>query len=57
MERFGLLKAALANQGEPLPDADVLVAATALVHAGLLVTGNAAHFARIPALRVADWTR
>lgn len=57
MDKFGSLKADLAARGEMLPDADLLVAATALTRCDALVSGNAAHFARFTGLRVMDWTR
>lgn len=57
MERFGLLKADLARRGEPLTDADVLIAATALARGATLITGNTAHYARIPGLRFENWIR
>ena len=39
-----------------LPDADLFIAATTLVHGTLLVTGNARHFERIDGLRIESWT-
>jgi tRNA(fMet)-specific endonuclease VapC len=57
MERFGTLKADLAERGESLADADLLIAATALTHGGTLISGNRSHFARIPGLTVLDWTK
>lgn len=36
-------------------DADLIIAATALEHGRVLVTGNTAHFAWIPGLRLGDW--
>ena len=45
------------THGEVLPDADIVVAATALVRCDLLVTGDTKHFARFSGLKVADWTR
>ena len=57
MERFGALKANLAKSGSVLPDADILVAATALTRCDSLVSGNTTHFSRIPGLSVLDWTR
>lgn len=36
-------------------DADILIAATALVHNLVLVTENRAHFQRIPKLRLESW--
>jgi tRNA(fMet)-specific endonuclease VapC len=38
-----------------LPDADLLVAATALHHDLMLATSNGRHFGRISALRLVDW--
>ena len=57
MEKFGTLKAELAARDEILPDADILIAATALTRAGSLVSGNGGHFARFESLKVIDWTR
>jgi predicted nucleic acid-binding protein len=57
MIRFGRLKADLVGGGLVLPDADLLIAATALVHCEYLVTGNKDHFSRIPGLRLANWIR
>jgi tRNA(fMet)-specific endonuclease VapC len=55
LRRFGLAKNDLRAQGLLLPDADILVAATALEHDALLVTGNKRHFDRFPGLRVETW--
>lgn len=55
MMRFGLLKAELEAAGNPLADADLLIAATALEHGMALVTGNTKHFARIPGLQLENW--
>jgi tRNA(fMet)-specific endonuclease VapC len=41
--------------GHPHDDADLIIAATALEHGRVLVTGNTAHFAWIPGLRIEDW--
>ena len=41
--------------GHPHGDADLIIAATALEHGRVLVTGNTPHFAWIPGLRLADW--
>jgi predicted nucleic acid-binding protein len=57
MEKCAALKAELAACGETLPDADTLIAATALTRGGTLVSGNQADFARFSGLRVLDWTR
>jgi hypothetical protein len=40
------------NPGRPLADADLQIAATALLHDLELVTGNLKHFSRVPGLRV-----
>lgn len=45
----------LHRQGKLISDADILVAATALAHGLTLVTGNAAHFSRIPGVRTENW--
>jgi predicted nucleic acid-binding protein len=57
MEKFGAVKAELVVRGEILPDADILVAATALTCGVSLVSGNKSHFARFAGLKVMDWTR
>lgn len=41
--------------GQPDNDADLTIAATALVHQRELATGNTRHFSWIPGLTVADW--
>jgi tRNA(fMet)-specific endonuclease VapC len=41
--------------GLPKRDADLLIAATALEHRTVLVSGNTAHFVWIPGLSVEDW--
>lgn len=55
--RFGTLKSTLEKKGTPLPDADVLIAATALSADGSLVTGNTDHFRLFPKLRLENWIR
>lgn len=45
----------LHRRGELIMDADILIAATALVHNLVLVTENRAHFQRIPKLRLESW--
>jgi predicted nucleic acid-binding protein len=41
--------------GLPNRDADLFIAATALEHGRVLVTGNSPHFSWIPGLIVVDW--
>ncbi len=55
--RFGTLKSALEKKGTPLPDADVLIAATALSAGGYLATGKTDHFRLFPELRPENWIR
>jgi tRNA(fMet)-specific endonuclease VapC len=45
----------LRDHGCPVPEMDVLIAATARVHDFTLVTHNTKDFAAIPGLRLADW--
>ena len=47
--------AELYRQGKLIGDADILIAATALVHGLVLVTNNTSHFKRIAGLTVATW--
>jgi tRNA(fMet)-specific endonuclease VapC len=54
--RAAHLHATLKRAGTPLPDADILIAATALVHGLPLVTGNTKHFGRIEGLELEDWS-
>ena len=49
---FGEIQAGLARQGRGLADADLQIAATAIYHELLLVTGNLRHFERIPGIRI-----
>lgn len=55
MERFGAEKARLAANGTPVEDADVLIAATALVCGGSIATGNIRHFNRFENLQIMEW--
>lgn len=41
--------------GHPHGDADLIIAATALEHSRVLVTGNTAHFGWIPGPTLEDW--
>jgi predicted nucleic acid-binding protein len=45
------------RQGSSRTDADLIIAATAMESSRTLVTGNGAHFAWIPGLRIDDWRR
>lgn len=50
--RFGVMAADLRDRGRPLPDADLQIAATAIYHDLVLVTGNVKHFDRVAGLRI-----
>src|SRR5687768_11951689 len=41
--------------GHPRYDADLIIAATAVEHGRVLVTGNTSHFAWVPNLMIDDW--
>ena len=51
---YGQIRAQLEQAGRPLADADLQIAATALLHDLELVTGNQRHFSRVPGLRISD---
>src|SRR4051795_11973245 len=50
MKRFAALRGELRRQGMLIPDADLLIAAIALVRGLTLVTRNLRHFQRVPDL-------
>ena len=54
MEKFGELKAKAEAAGRRVDDADVIIAATAMRHGALLVTGNTRHFSRFDGLEIED---
>lgn len=51
---YGELRARLEAAGRPLADADIQIAATALLHDLELVTGNLRHFSRVQGLRISS---
>jgi tRNA(fMet)-specific endonuclease VapC len=53
--RYGQLRAEMERKGTPIGDADMHIAAIALVHGLKVVTGNERHFRRVPALVVENW--
>jgi tRNA(fMet)-specific endonuclease VapC len=55
--RASEIYAELRRRGEPIGDADVLIAASALVHGLTVVTNNENHFRRISGLDVENWFR
>lgn len=54
---FGRLKARLEGSGRRIPDADVVIASTAVARGAVLVTGNGRHYDRIEEVRTEDWIR
>jgi tRNA(fMet)-specific endonuclease VapC len=57
MRLFGEVKARLSLDGLNLPDADLLIAASALETNSMLVTGNARHFEKIAGVRMESWIK
>jgi tRNA(fMet)-specific endonuclease VapC len=57
MKRFGAIKAGLKERNQMLPDADIIISATALEKCEKLITGNSAHFTRISGLKTENWIR
>jgi tRNA(fMet)-specific endonuclease VapC len=55
-DHYGRAKALLESRGERIEDFDVAVAAHALAADAVLVTANQQHMARIPGLRIEDWS-
>lgn len=55
-DAYGRVRAHLARAGTPIGANDTLIAATAIVHDLTLVTANIREFARVPGLRLEDWT-
>lgn len=53
---FGEIKGALERSGELIEDFDIAIAAHALAHEAILVTGNVAHMSRVRGLSLEDWT-
>lgn len=52
MQRFARMRGELRRQGNLIPDADLLIAATALHHGLILLTNNVSHFSRIEGLEL-----
>jgi tRNA(fMet)-specific endonuclease VapC len=56
-QEAGDIRAALERSRTPIGAYDVLVAAQARRRGALLITANGRAFARVPRLRIEDWTR
>jgi tRNA(fMet)-specific endonuclease VapC len=55
-DRYGQLRAHLADEGTPIGPLDLFIAATALSCGVPLVTNNTREFQRAPDLELEDWT-
>lgn len=55
-EEAGTIRAALERAGTPIGPYDVLIAAQARRRGAVLVTANTREFARVPGLRLEDWS-
>ena len=53
--RYGELRARLESRGTPIGDADMRIAAIALVHGFAVITANLRDFQRVPDLLVQNW--
>lgn len=54
---FAAEKARLAKAGQIIPDFDLLIGTTAIVHGMTLVTNNTKHFQRLKGIELEDWTK
>jgi tRNA(fMet)-specific endonuclease VapC len=54
-EHYGELRAHLEAKGRRLDDADLRIASICRSAGGVLVSGNAKHFSRIPGIRYENW--
>jgi len=52
---YGRLKALLEKRGLSKNEPDLMIAAIAIQHDMILVTGNTRHFMNIPGLNIEDW--
>lgn len=55
VERAAEIYADLYRHGQPIGDADILIAATALTGGYTVTTNNTRHFSRIPGLALDNW--
>jgi predicted nucleic acid-binding protein len=52
---YGKIKSELEAKGQPLDDADLMIASIAISNNATLVTNNMEHFKRIKELKLANW--
>jgi len=57
LEEYGDIRWKLEKSGNKIDHFDLLIGATALHENMTLVTGNVAHFERIPGLRIENWIK
>lgn len=55
LDRASEIYADLRKKGQLIEDADILIAAMALVNRAVLVTDNISHFKRVTGLRLENW--
>jgi tRNA(fMet)-specific endonuclease VapC len=55
-QMYGRIKATLERRGTRIEDFDAAIAAHALALGATLVTANLGHMARVPGLRLEDWS-
>ena len=53
---YGTIRAYLEKKGQPIGPNDLIIAATALANNAVLITNNTKEFARIPELKLENWT-
>jgi len=54
-EHYARIRAELERKGQPVGPNDLIVAATVMVHRGILVTHNTGEFRRVKGLLLEDW--
>ena len=55
-EEYGAIRVHLERRGTPIGERDQFIASMARATKRILVTANVKEFARVPDLRVEDWT-
>jgi len=54
-DAYSHLRLSLTKVGRIIPEADLMIASTALAHNALLVTHDTNHFNNLPGLQIEDW--